>query len=226
MSAEPDFEPEEPWEAEIGALLGNLPAIDPPDGFLASAVDHRPLYAGRVLVALMAAAMAAVVATSVAGLTNHSLVTPDFDAFAQRHLAAQATFATSEAAAADGEGPLVSVPEVYEVKADLIADDLRQAVYAMGGETVSVFVQEGHLDWDALPVAGRRRLGGDQAWVDEELAVTVVQAGDEIVTIVGLPSDQVAAMVAALPDKERSALDRLTVVVAALTRQLGFPGSN
>ena len=225
MSAEPDFEPEEPWEAEIGALLGNLPAIDPPDGFLASAVDHRPLYAGRVLVALMAAVMAAVVATSVAGLTNRSLVTLDFDAFAQRHLAAQATFATSEAAA-NGEGPLVSVPEVYEAKARLVADDLRQAVYAIGGETVSVFVQEGHLDWDALPVAGRRQIGGDQAWVDEELAVTVVQAGDEIVTIVGLPSDQVAALVAALPDKERSALDRLTAVVAALTRQLGFPGSN
>jgi hypothetical protein len=72
MSADlrPDegLEPEEPWEAEVGSLLGRLPMVEPPEGFMAAALDHRPLRGGRTLlslVALVVAAVAAVVGTDL-----------------------------------------------------------------------------------------------------------------------------------------------------------------
>ncbi len=49
---------DEPWEQEVAGLLGRLPPVEPPAGFLARAVDHRPLHAGRTVVLLAALAAA------------------------------------------------------------------------------------------------------------------------------------------------------------------------
>ena len=49
---------EEPWETHVASALAGLPLVEPPDGFLARAVDHRPLHAGRTLAAWAAIAAA------------------------------------------------------------------------------------------------------------------------------------------------------------------------
>ncbi len=51
-----DLFPDEPWEADISDLLGQLGMVDPPPGFIDQAIDRRPLFAGRSLVGLSAAA--------------------------------------------------------------------------------------------------------------------------------------------------------------------------
>jgi hypothetical protein len=70
------LEPEEPWEAEVEALLGRLPMVEPPEGFLVAALDHRPLRGGRTLVgmvALVVVAVAAVVGTDLIERTQIDL---------------------------------------------------------------------------------------------------------------------------------------------------------
>lgn len=43
---------EEEWEADISALLGSLPLVEPPPGTIEMALNHRPLYAGRTMISL------------------------------------------------------------------------------------------------------------------------------------------------------------------------------
>lgn len=59
MSHEPT-PAEEPWERDVAAALGRLPAVEPPTGFLERAVDHRPLHAGRVLAVLLALSLSGI----------------------------------------------------------------------------------------------------------------------------------------------------------------------
>jgi hypothetical protein len=64
---------EEPWEGEVSAALGALPAVEPPEGFMVAALDHRPLHAGRVMVGLVATVVVLFAATMVGGITVRSL---------------------------------------------------------------------------------------------------------------------------------------------------------
>ena len=75
---------EEPWEAEIGALLGGLPPVDPPEGFIDSALRHRPLHAGRILVGLAVLSIVALVGTVGSGVVGRAEVTPPIDERAAR----------------------------------------------------------------------------------------------------------------------------------------------
>lgn len=70
---------EEPWEAEVGALLGRLPMVEPPEGFLVGALDHRPLRGGRTLVGLVALVLIAVVAVVGADLVERTVVSARLD---------------------------------------------------------------------------------------------------------------------------------------------------
>ncbi|MCP4222649.1 MAG: hypothetical protein GY773_04830 [Actinomycetia bacterium] len=74
-----ELDPEEPWEAEIGALLGGLPMVEPPEGFLAAAMDHRPLRGGRTLVGLAAAVVIVGAAIVGADLVDRTVVKADLD---------------------------------------------------------------------------------------------------------------------------------------------------
>lgn len=69
--------PDEPWESEISSLLGRLEMIDPPPGFIEAAIDHRPLFAGRLLVGLMAAATVVFAATFTLGAFGHPRLLPE-----------------------------------------------------------------------------------------------------------------------------------------------------
>jgi hypothetical protein len=229
-----DLAPEEPWEGEISALLGAMPAVDPPEGFVAEALDHRPLHAGRTVAGLVLATIVVAMLSATSGLINHAAAIPEIAMLTSRHSAAQAGVAGSGAGveAEPGDGgsqPPVSLPDTYHREATIEADDLRQAVYSREGETVSVFVQDGKVDWEALPDAGRVRIADEPAWVDEAGQVTVLEAGEQAVTIVGLPPEEVAALIAALPPDEppgpgRSLYERSVDVATKMAEQLGFPG--
>jgi len=93
--ANDDF-PDEPWEAEIANMLGGLRTVEPPPGFIDQAIDHRPLFAGRALLGLAAAA-ALVFAGSFA-----------MGAFGQPRLVPELSTLTSGAAVAQS-GPSASV---------------------------------------------------------------------------------------------------------------------
>ncbi len=68
---------DEPWEAEIADLLGGLRAVEPPPGFIDQAIDHRPLFAGRSVVALVTAAAALLAASFAVGAFGQPRLVPD-----------------------------------------------------------------------------------------------------------------------------------------------------
>lgn len=61
---------EEPWEAHIASLLADLAPVEPPDGFLARAVDHRPRFAGRTVLGLGLGSVVLVASIMAAGGLN------------------------------------------------------------------------------------------------------------------------------------------------------------
>ncbi len=77
-----DLGPEEPWEAEIGALLGGLPMVEPPEGFLTAAMDHRPLRGGRTLLGLAAAVVIVGAGVVSADLVDRTVISTDLDTVA------------------------------------------------------------------------------------------------------------------------------------------------
>jgi len=224
---------EEPWEAEIGALLGALPPVDPPDGFLAAALNHRPLYAGRTMAGLLAATAAAVVLALGVGVSNPSVVLPELDAMTQRHLAAQADLGPrDEPAAPDGgaaeaeltAGFLASRLGGYELVHVVETDELHQSIYrGRDGAAFSVFVEAGAVDWVGLPLEGLTDIGGTRAWSDPDREATIVQLGDETVTIVGFPLDEIGTLLTDVPDEARSFADRAQELVTSIVAHLGYP---
>lgn len=68
---------DEPWEGEISELLGRLHVVDPPAGFIEQAIDHRPLFAGRSVVALVAASAVLLAASIAVGAFGQPRLVPD-----------------------------------------------------------------------------------------------------------------------------------------------------
>lgn len=223
MSAIPSEE--EPWEREIGALLGRLPPVDPPAGFIDSALDHRPLHAGRILVGLLALSVVALLASVATDAAGRTRVAPQIDQLAQRHdnLVRAGVIGSLSVEAEDPVETGVDMPEGFERTYDLEAEDIRQALYARDDQAVSVFVQSGRVRWDSLPPGGMTEIDGVTAWVDEERRVTVVEASNRMVTIVGLSGDQVGQVLDTVPRSDPTLLERAHRTVNAITDQLGYP---
>ncbi len=224
--------PEEPWEAEIAAVLGNLPTIDPPAGFIAGALDHRPLFAGRLLVGLALGVVVAFGASLAVGAFGRPLVVPELGALSAQHAMTQA--GVLSAAPADSEGfhvaeeaidsPLDTSAEL-DLRATLIGErELRQAVYARQGESISIFSQPGRVKFDELPDGDRVMIDGVLAWVDPGEKVVVLETAESAVTIMGLTPDEVAQAVQDIP--RRSSTASVTDVLNGITRELGFPDLN
>lgn len=68
---------DEPWEVEISELLGRLHVVEPPPGFIEQAIDHRPLFAGRSVVSMVAAAAVLLAASIAAGAFGQPRLVPD-----------------------------------------------------------------------------------------------------------------------------------------------------
>lgn len=214
---------EEPWEAEIGQLLGGLPAVDPPEGFIDRALDHRPLYAGRLLTGLMALTIIAVVGVSVTGSLGRGRVAPELSVLAERHDSVNAGTGLDLAPAPTAIETGVDMPAGFERTGDYAGDDLEFAIYERGDESISVIVQNGKADWESLPADGLTTIEGQRAWVASSDSTVVVQADGSVVTIIGLSAEEVGDVIVAVPRREPSAYDRVVETVAAVAGQLGFP---
>lgn len=225
----PDMVPEEDWEREVAALLAELPPVEPPVGFIDLALDHRPLFALRALAGLTATAAVAFVVSFALGAFGAPLVVPELNALAAQHALVGSPDFTDRSQEVDGflvvdedaGAPLETSGEL-DLRATLIAEeDLRQAVYARQGESVSIFSQPGRVDYDDLPPGDRVMIDGVLAWVSPDDDVVVLEAAESAVTIIGLSSREVEAAIEDIPRQSR--VDGLAGVVNAITRELGFP---
>jgi hypothetical protein len=229
---DPEWPDEEPWEASIGELLSRLPPVDPPDGFLRKAVDHRPKYAGRLSVLSLVTVTATVAAVVGLGLVGDpDRVAPAVPALAERHLRVAAgglslgpgsedTFEAVE----EVPPPVVTMPEAFEPMATVEAGEVVHVVYEHEGQAVSVFVQEGSVSWDDLPDGGLVHRGDRPMWVDpDDERVVVLDVAGHAVTVVGLEVDAVARLLGSEPTTEVRVVDRLRALARDVARQAGFP---
>ncbi len=216
---------EESWELEISSALGQLGMVDPPSGAIEQAMDHRPKYSGRALLGLTGCALLAVFIAVLTGSVTHSKVSPDVDVLAEQHKAVEAGVLPglgNFGETAPVETPL-NMPDGYERTADLAGEDVVQAVYGRGDQSVSVFVQPGQANWDSLSSDGRTVIAGNEAWIDESEEIVIVQTSDAVVTVVGLSVQEVDQVLASLDTGNDTVLAKVQDLVAELAGQLGFP---
>ncbi len=231
---------EEPWEAEVGALLSRLPAsIEPPSGFIARAVNRPPRHGWSILAGLVAASVLAIV-LGVA-LDEQGPIAPAIDELAQAHLSASADrpdpgdpsgAAAGEGLVVQGHAPwLAPVVDGYELVAPAAGTDVPQARYERADATVSIFFLDDPVDWTALPADGHRTVDDVRAWVDADGSLAVVEVGGEAVAVAGADVDEVlAAAMAADTDGGRSAEsgdrsfgERVDHLMADIVSHVGFP---
>ena len=175
---------EEPWEAEIAGLLGELPTIEPPPGFIASAIDHRPMFAGRTLLGLGLMATVALIGALGIGAFDPDRVVPPLDSLQARHTSGVAGQALLGAEVAGV--PPVSLPDEFEPAGTYEDDEFSISRFESTQGAVSVFAQDGPLDWSKMPADGVDQVGGRPAWTDPEGQVAVFESSDSTVTVIGL----------------------------------------
>lgn len=229
MSRGPVTDPlaEEPWEAEIGAMLGGLPPVAPPAGFIDAALDHRPLHAGRTVGLLGGLVAVAVIAAVLTGVARRAAVVPPIDELVVLHDKAAQTGLVADLTSdgqmgTAGSDDLFDLPPGFHRAGTLAAEDIRQAVYARGDESVSVFVQEGRLAWSFLAADGLTDLAGLPAWVDRDRQVAVLETDGRTITIVGLSIDELTQTLDDLPQSSRSSESSLHDLAEAIIVQLGY----
>lgn len=239
MTHDRHIEPEEDWEASISAMLSGLGPVDPPDGFIASAINHRPLYAGRATLGLGSLALFTLaLAVGMGGLRSTGVV-PQVESLAEQHSLVAASFFSpfqGESLPTTDDGnpddliarlPKMKLPSGLEPKAFFEGADFQQALFSgseAGNDAVSIFHQRGLVDFSKLPAEGLQMIEDVPAWVDTEQSITVLQAKDEAVTIVGLSPDEVADVVRSVPRPNLG--DKLTEAINTITSHLGFPDLN
>jgi len=222
MTADPLTE--EPWEAELSARLAQLPPVDPPAGFIDTAIDHRPLYAGRILAAMASVTVALVALVAWTGVVERAGVVPPIDDLVVKHdVTARAGFAAgSDQSQAVGIDSPLTLPEGFERAGTVAAEDLRQAVYARGDESVSVFVQDGRVDWSGLPEGGLTDLDGLPAWVDGGRRIAVIEAAGSTVTVVGLAPDELQRTLEETPRAPSGFGERIGDLADAVAEVFGY----
>jgi hypothetical protein len=213
---------EEPWEQEIGALLGGLPPVDPPAGFIDAALDHRPRHAGRIVAGLGLASIVAVAVVLATGAAGRRAVVPRIDELVARHdLAAQAGLVDRGDEARGDDSP-VELPEGFQPAGATSSEEVRQAVYARGDESVSVFVQTGRVAWSSLGPGGLGELAGLPAWVDDDRDIVVLETDDGVITIIGLAPAELERTLRGLTGADRSLPAKARELADAIVVQFGF----
>lgn len=210
---------EEPWEAEIAGLLGRLPTIEPPPGFITSAVDHRPMFAGRTLLGLGLVATVALVGALGVGVFDPDRVVPPLDSLQARHTSGASGQALLDAEEA-GASP-VSLPDEFEPAGSYEEDEFSISLYESTQGAVSVFAQDGPLDWSKLPADGVDQVGGRPAWTDPEGRVAVFESRDSTVTVIGLSETHLADLLDGL-SASGGLLHQARQAANAMSSELGF----
>lgn len=195
------FIEEEDWEAGISSMLATLPSVEPPPGLVEHALDHRPLHAGRIFMVLCGAAAFVLIGWIGFDVATRATVVPPVSELVAHH---DATGGDSTLGAA-GAGLTVG-DDTLSVEVD---------------ESVTVFRQPGSVDFLELAPEGRTTIDGVPAWVDPERRTVVVQAGNEVVIIVGVAEEDIPGVVAGLPT-EQSPWHEIADRLNSLTSQIGF----
>ncbi len=106
-----------------------------------------------------------------------------------------------------------------------------QLIYTDGERTLSMFVQPGHLNEDALPAdAEQVQVNGAAAWQvpTDQGDVVFLQRPGVVVVIVGPATDQAASDVATSPgpkaDQSESVMDHVRGAAEGLLETFGFQG--
>lgn len=229
------FRPEEePWELEIQDLLGSLPSIDPPQGFIAKALNRRPLFAGRLGLSFALLACGVVGASLATGWFGPREVVPELASITQQHEMSSASLFGGlstvssplfEAVDSEDAATPVTLPPSWDHAANYSSDDLTQALYAEGDEAVSVFAERGRVAWDGMSEAGRTTINGYPAWVDPDEKIVVMQAADSVVTVVGLTPNEVANLIGEMPGEHEGFWNTALDVANGLATSVGFPES-
>ncbi len=235
----PEFLAEEEWEAGIAGLLGGMATIDPPEGFIGNALDHRPLYAGRS--ALMASLVSVVAAVVIfgSGVLGDDVVVPDLEALVDRHSFTEASlfetviplgstdedryvFELIEDGPVAADTPLL-LPSGFELEASFKGRNLDQAVFTSGGDAVSVFQERGRVDFERLVQQGLTKIDGVNAWSDPSRDLVIFQAAESTVTIIGLQPGMMGEVAATLdPESDLSTWSKVGQRINRMTRELGF----
>lgn len=211
---------------EARAAVRTLPAVEPPAGFfealLAGALGDEPaerdepakvvpLQGRRAAIANAAAAVAAGILLVLAyGGNQAQAVAPPVDGVLQQHASAiSAGFGGSgqaDGASGDLPKPFVAPAQLagYRLQRATRIDGGLQLLYAKGRFALTVFEQEGELDFGGIGYQGdRMRVGDDDGWRwagDPDGRVVVLERGGLVVTLVGEESGQaVLAAAEALP---------------------------
>ena len=235
----PEFLAEEDWEAGIAGLLGGMPLVDPPEGFIETAVDHRPLYSGRSALAASLVFVVAAVVIFGSGILGDDVVVPDLEALVDRHSATEASlfetviplgstdedryvFELIEDGPVTADTPLL-LPNGFELEASFKGRDLEQAVFTSGGDAVSVFQERGRVDFEHLVLEGLTKIDGVNAWSDPSRALVIFQSAESTVTIIGLQPEMMGEVAATLdPESDLSTWSKLGQRINRITRELGF----
>ena len=222
--------PEEDWEATVARALSSLPPVDPPQGFLQRAIDHRPKYAARLSAASLALVVVSAAAVVTLGLVGDpASVAPAVPVLRDRHVrvAAGPGFGgggdDTTFEAVDESGPVVTLPAEFEPKGRLRDDEVLHVLYDHHGQVVSVFIQPGSVSWDEMPEDGILERGGRPVWVDRRSRVVILEVSSHVVTVVGLDPDRVVALLSGEPETRVTAGDRLRALAREVSRQAGFP---
>jgi hypothetical protein len=195
-------------------------------GAAAAASPRRHRSRRRLARGLAALGVAAVAVALLVGITPVSdRFVPPVNAFAARHQAmergepdapnpSEMAFADMPDPAIDAAGiPATMAGDFERVHGFVGRDGMVHAVFSDGEAMVSVYEQTGAVAWGDMPpgatamdVAGAPAMGL-RAGAEE---VVVVDRGGRVYTVVsGGDHDRLMAMVLALPDRERSMMDRV-----------------
>ncbi len=205
---------EEPWESSISQVLSRMESVDPPPGLFESALDRRPLFAGRTVSAWVFCAVLVTGAAVTWANRGPWAATPVSD-LASTHALAMSDLSRVQADTGSVE-PLPSgvealLPEdrvVVAAGADGESDDASrfaipgaEFVAAVSGgeqgeEMVSVYRVDRGTDIRALTTDEWIEVDGHRVWMrpkaEQDTGVAVV-AGRETWLLAGLDPDRVMA---------------------------------
>ncbi len=233
-------------EADVRRLVRELPAVDPPFGFYerilraGPGASAQPERKRRLRFGLGGIAAAVACWLVVLGLVNvnsaSASVDPQTDVYVNAHAAVPAdvqTAATPQDAAkaqATYDAPW-TLAGTYRLVGLFEVDGVPQLVYTDGRRIVSMFVEPGRLNDDALPSDSKRvEVNGFLAWQvpTSQGAVVFLQRPGVVVILVGADPDRAANDVAGSDgprvDEHQSLLDRVSDAGTGLLETFGFQG--
>ena len=213
--------PEQPEDTGVRRVLGGLPPVDPPPGFLPGLVRRTRLRADSLVASGLAVAFVVLTVGVAAesGVDEHD-VEPRLERLLDQHEAAMGPGSGQVGGFERTDTEELGAP--YWAPTDLagsfhamgafVDEDLAQVAYRSGSTELSVFEEPGDLDRSAMRRQHLDRLDGS-AWMmaDDHLVVVVVEREDMVYTVVGdAEPAEMTAMVERLPGSRSLGLaDRL-----------------